>query len=283
MGMPRHGHGLLTVGEFSTLGRITVKALYVYDRLGLLRPRSVDPSSGYRLYGLNQLARLNRVLALKDLGFSLREVADLLEEDLPPAEMRGMLHLKQAEAEREISEARSRLARVAARLEQIEREDGAPVPNGEEVALKELAPTTVASVRATEPTPASLGRRIEEVVFLAAESGFATGGPPFVLFHHEGFRERDLDAEICAPVTPGAILNVSVFGGGRLRIRELAGSPTAAGIVYQGPYGALVGSYAALGNWIVANGYKATGLARETYLRGGEDPVTEIQYPVEQA
>ena len=277
MGTRRHEQDLLTVGEFSALGRVTVKALYLYDRLGLLPPRRVGPSSGYRLYGFDQLPRLNRILALKDLGFSLDEVSTLLEAT-SPAEMRGMLRLKRTEAERELAQARGRLARVEARLSQIEREGGPPAYD---VALKELAPTTVASVRGMEPTAGSLGRRIEEVAFLVAKSGFAVGRPPSTLFHHEGFRDRALDVEVAVPVRSGAALDIPVFGGGRLRVRELKGFPTAACLVYRGPYGSLIEPYAAVGAWIVANGYAPTGPARETYLRGGEDPVPEIQYPVD--
>ena len=280
--MRRDGRGLLRVGEFSSLGRVTVKTLYLYDRLGLLRPASVDPQSGYRLYSLDQLPRLNRVLALKDLGFSLDEVARLLEEDPSPAEMRGMLRLKRAESEREVAQARGRLARVEARLRQIEREDAPPAYD---VALKAVGPATVAAARRVEPTIASMVGRIAEVVGSVRDSGAAAVGPTFTLFYHayeEGFRERDLDVEVAVPVGPGTVLDVPMPGG-RLRVRQLEGSPSTACLVYRGPYEFLVEPYAGIGSWIAANGYRAAGPAREIYLRGGEDPVTEIQYPVEEA
>ena len=103
---------MLRISEFSRLGRVTVKALHLYGRLGLLEPAWVDPESSYRLYTLDQLRRLNRILALKDLGFSLGEIGGLLEEDPSAAELWGMLRLKQAELERQSREGRERLARV---------------------------------------------------------------------------------------------------------------------------------------------------------------------------
>jgi len=48
----------------------------------LLKPSALDPDTGYRYYALDQLPRLNRILALKDLGFPLDEIAHLLDTDL---------------------------------------------------------------------------------------------------------------------------------------------------------------------------------------------------------
>ena len=70
---------MLTIGDFARHGRVSVRMLRHYDAIGLLRPAHVDPRSGYRFYSADQLARLNRVIALKDLGFTLAEIRELLE------------------------------------------------------------------------------------------------------------------------------------------------------------------------------------------------------------
>ena len=57
------------IGEFSKICRVPVSALRYYSDLGLLPPVSIDPASGYRYYEVAQLPRLNRILALNDLGF----------------------------------------------------------------------------------------------------------------------------------------------------------------------------------------------------------------------
>ncbi len=87
---------MLKIGEFSRLAQVSVKALRLYDRLGLIRPAYVDRFTSYRYYGLEQLPRLHRLLALKDLGFSLEEIGRLLQEEVPVAELCGMLRLHQA-------------------------------------------------------------------------------------------------------------------------------------------------------------------------------------------
>jgi hypothetical protein len=66
---------MFTIGEFARHGRVSVRMLRHYDAIGLLRPACVDPGSGYRFYQASQLAELNRVIALKDLGFTLPQVA----------------------------------------------------------------------------------------------------------------------------------------------------------------------------------------------------------------
>ena len=85
----------LKIGNFARVGQVSVQTLRHYDDLGLLKPMEVDSLSGYRYYVLDQLPRLNRILALKDLGFSLEQVAHMLEDDLSPAVLRDLLRIKQ--------------------------------------------------------------------------------------------------------------------------------------------------------------------------------------------
>jgi DNA-binding transcriptional MerR regulator len=273
---------VLRISEFSRLSQVTVKALHLYDRLGLLEPARVDSSTGYRLYTLDQLPRLNRILALKDLGFSLGEIRGLLDEDVSPGELRGMLRLKRAELERQVAEGRERLARVEARLRQIEREGAPPAYD---VAVKSVEPMAVASARALQPTHGDFIRFSYEVPALVRRSGIRSTGPTLAIFHNEdeGFLERDFDVEVAVPVPSGTRLDIPASGGGRVRVRELERLPRVAYTVWRG-VDPLIEAYAAIGSWIADNGYRVPGPSRELYLRGAEtgDPVFEIQYPVEE-
>src|SRR5512146_2568697 len=78
---------MIRIGDFSKLSRVSVKTLRFYDEMGLLKPIEVDRFTGYRLYEANQLPRLYRILALKDLGFSLEEIGRLLAGDLSTEQM----------------------------------------------------------------------------------------------------------------------------------------------------------------------------------------------------
>ncbi|HEY4723320.1 MAG TPA: helix-turn-helix domain-containing protein, partial [Anaerolineae bacterium] len=90
---------MFKIGDFSKLSQVSVKTLRYYDEIGLLRPGEIDRFTGYRYYSADQLHRLNRILALKDLGLTLEQIDQLLNGDLSAADIRGMLKLKRAEIE----------------------------------------------------------------------------------------------------------------------------------------------------------------------------------------
>ena len=119
---PIVGQVMFTIGEFATIGRVSVRMLRHYDALGLLTPARVDPDSGYRSYDAGQLRRLNRLVALKDLGFTLDQVGQILADDVGADELRGMMRMRRAELAEQIASDRSRLSRVEARLRIIEGE-----------------------------------------------------------------------------------------------------------------------------------------------------------------
>ena len=134
---------MFSIGEFARHGRVSVRMLRHYDAIGLIRPACVDVATGYRFYEASQLDELNRVIALKDLGFTLQQVQAILEEKVSAAELRGMLKLRRAEIQATIDAETTRLARVEARLMTIE--DGARVP-ADGVVIKRLAPVRVAEL-----------------------------------------------------------------------------------------------------------------------------------------
>src|SRR4051812_47525550 len=116
---------MLTIGEFAGLGQVSPRMLRHYDDLGLLRPERVDPETGYRLYGINQLGRLHRLLALRDLGFTLEQISGLLD-DASVEQLRGMLRLRQVQMEQTVADEQGRLLRIEAHLRSLERNDIMP-------------------------------------------------------------------------------------------------------------------------------------------------------------
>src|SRR5437868_10010490 len=113
---------MFKIGDFSRLSLVSVKALRYYDELGLLKPARVDESTGYRYYAASQLTRLNRILAMKDMGLSLEQIALLLDQELTPDQIRGMLRLKQVELRQQLVEGQARLVRIEAWLQAFEQE-----------------------------------------------------------------------------------------------------------------------------------------------------------------
>ena len=95
---------MLRFGHFAGHGRVSVRMLRHYDAIGLLRPAHEDPTTGYRSYDARQLSRLNRIVALKDPGFTLQQVRSVLDDEVGVEELRGMLRLRRAELLAEVSD-----------------------------------------------------------------------------------------------------------------------------------------------------------------------------------
>lgn len=269
---------MFRIGEFSKLSQVTVKALRYYDEIGLLKPAKVDPFTGYRYYSADQLPRLNRILALKDLGLSLAQISRLLDGDLPPAQIRGMLRMKQTELQQRLEEEQARLVRVEWRLRQIEQEE---TMTTEEVVLKKIPAITAASVRDIIPTYSDINRLYSEIFAHLGQHGVRPAGPPLAIYHDQEYRERDADVEAAVPV------NGEMPEGDRVKIRQLPSITEMACIVHQGGYDTIGEAYNRLMAWIEANGYRICGPNREVYVQGpepGRDPstyVTEVRFPVE--
>ncbi|GEM33360.1 hypothetical protein NN3_43670 [Nocardia neocaledoniensis NBRC 108232] len=132
---------MFSIGDFARHGQVSVRMLRHYDAVGLLRPARVDPATGYRFYTAAQLARLNRLVALKELGFTLEQVGRMLDPGPGPAELRGMLTLRRAELAQRIAADNARLTDVEARLRIIEKEGVMPE---QDVVLKSVAAVRVA-------------------------------------------------------------------------------------------------------------------------------------------
>ncbi len=272
---------MFKIGDFSKLSQVSVRTLRYYEEVGLLKPVEVDRFTGYRYYAIDQLPRLNRILVLKDLGFSLEQIAQMLNEGLPPAQLRGMLRMKQAEIQQQVDEERARLARVEARLRQIEQEGKMPTY---EVVIKKVEPQMVASVRETIPTPQDIGHMFEKLFTYLGQRGVQPLGAPGAIWHDMEHPEKEWDAEVIVPI------GQALPDGGGVKAIQLPAVTTMASTVHQGSYEGFPQAYAALMGWIEGNGFRIAGPMRETYLRGPSpdqpDPatyVTEIQVPVEKA
>ena len=74
---------MLKIGEFSRLSQVTVKTLHHYDDLGLLRPAHIDQETGYRYYTVEQLPRIHRIMAIKELGLSLEQIGLMVLREEP--------------------------------------------------------------------------------------------------------------------------------------------------------------------------------------------------------
>jgi predicted transcriptional regulator YdeE/DNA-binding transcriptional MerR regulator len=285
---------MIKIGDFSKLAHVSIKTLHHYDDLGLLKPAHIDRFSGYRYYTLDQLAALNRILALKDLGFALDQVAQLLGEDLSTAEMRGMLRLKQMELAERLEAEEARLARVEMRLRQLEVDGSLPET---EIAIKEVPAQTVllaqvvaASEEAIFPARQSLHALLQNHLAMARLKPVT---PWFSLLEDLPYEETDLELTLAVGVDLRSGQRAGDWQGTPVRLQELGTVPNMASVVHTNDYATLSQAYTSLFGWTQANGYQVAGPFREIYLPEtgvSADPVSalqaglfEVQCPVERA
>ncbi|MEZ4767132.1 MAG: GyrI-like domain-containing protein [Caldilineales bacterium] len=217
-----------------------------------------DRFTGYRYYSAGQLPDLYQILSLKDLGLSLEQIRTLLGQGVPPAELRGMLRLKQAEIQKTVDDEQGRLARITARIQQLDQEETMPAY---EVVIKEVPAMRVAGLRDTVADYGSQGPLWDELMGYVFGKGGRPAGPCLTVYFDEEYKESDVDLEVVQPIEG------SLTSGGRVQIYDLPGADTMASTVHTGPYSQFTDAYAALMQWISANGYRITGPNREIYLR----------------
>jgi len=274
---------MFKISHFSRLGQVPTSVLRYYDTLGLLQPAQVDPATGYRFYTAEQLPRLHRILALKDLGLSLEQIKVILDDALSTEEVRGMLRLKQAELHQRVAEEQARLGRVAARISQLEQAERRPA---QDVVLKSLPAQSVLAVRAVVARPEGVADLLTEAFGALLPLGVQPVGQPLVVFHDEEFRETDLDVELAIPVGAAATHAIALPHHRSLSPCALAAVGQAACTLHHGTFAEIAESYTALGHWIASSGYAIAGPPREVYLTAPADDgrsLTEIQYPVQRA
>ena len=269
---------MLRIGEFSRIGQVSVKTLRYYDTVELLKPTEVDPATGYRYYSFDMLPKLNRILALKELGLSLEQIKQLLEDDLSAEQLRGMLKLKQVEIQRQMADEKEKLARVEARLKMIEQENIMP---DYDVVIKKVEPISVVSVRDVIPTYPEQGHLWEELESFLTQREIKPEGACFTIYYSD---PPDVDTEVCEPVS------IPIQEDQKIKQHMLPRIEMMATVVHKGPFITIGEAYTAILKWIEANDYRIIGPTREVYLRPAvngsqtdSETVTEIQFPVEKA
>jgi DNA-binding transcriptional MerR regulator len=271
---------MLNIGEFARLGQVSPRMLRHYDELGLLPPERVDPDSGYRFYSVHQLGRLHRIVALRDIGFSLEQIGQILTQDISVDELRGMLRLRRAQIEHAVGEERDRLRRVEAHLRALEWRD---IVELQDVVIKQTEPVRVAQASASGLTHADIGaafgRLIPEVIAHLEAAG-AKPGISVGVYEDDGGAVPEGELVLHAGFVIG---DQAVPGSETVRVVDLPPIEVAAA-VYRGGDEGIMAAWEALVRWIDGSGYTLVGDCRELYHEWHDDDpsanVMELQQPI---
>ena len=269
---------MLKIGEFSKLSRISVRMLRHYGEKGLLLPAYIDPETGYRRYEERQLLTAGRIAALREMGFSLAAIRDLLAETDAEQTLRR-LRTRRQELEAELDEVQCRLQLLDSALGNLEK--GGTDMN---ITVKTIPSRYAATLRMTLPTYAdeSMGweilmRETEPLALIPDDPCLCCA-----VFHDEEFKESDVDVELQKTVK-GSYPDTE-------HVRFVSLPPiTVASAVLSGPYDGLDDAMRRTALWVEENGYLFDGPSFCIYHispHETDDPaqfVTEICYPVRRA
>jgi DNA-binding transcriptional MerR regulator len=274
---------MFRIGEFAQIAQVSGRQLRFYDQLGLLRPVHTDAQTGYRYYSARQLPRLNRILALKELGLTLEQIGPLLENEISASELRGMLIIKRAQVEQSLKEEQARLRHIESRIAQIDTQ-GTIIDY--DVVLKSVPAVPFLSLRSSF---AGMDEVVEMICTIADE-GAKKIGPTvrdklIVIARSEQASDK-LDLEVGFSLTRPPKAPVRLAGNHVLQASELTEVPAMATIVRSGTDAKSHTSFGAIGTWIEANHYTIAGPCREVFLEPITGPadfetaLVEIQFPV---
>jgi len=276
---------MFRIGEFSRIARVSARLLRFYDEIGLLTPAHADPQTGYRHYTVTQLAQLNRILVLKDLGFDLDQVQEILRSQVSSAELRHMLLLRRNDVEQSLAVESQRLHAIEMRIAQLESEGAMAF---DDVVVRAEPRRRFLSLRRTVPSFGAARELIRELRTHARSLVPKGRSSPtlIAIAHSPQFEQDEIDVEFGYALEDG--LDVGLPNGSALTLRELESIERMAVCVRVGlpEHAHLV--TAKIGCFVAANGDQLAGPSREVFLQPPDlermhEAVVEMQFPIQAA
>jgi DNA-binding transcriptional MerR regulator/effector-binding domain-containing protein len=268
---------LFSIGEFSRITGLTVKALRFYHDEGLLAPVHIDLQSGYRYYGAHQAETARAVRLLRDLEFPVKEIREILAARGDDEQVTAALERQKAALETKIKEHKKAVRALQEFIDAEERQGAIMANVVSEVQEKDVPAVLVAGIR-MKGKYSEVGPLFGK---LCRGAGGAAAGPPMTLYYDMEYKESDADFEACVPLKK----KKDVAGA---NVRELCGGKCVS-LIHKGSYEELHGSYERIMKYLKEKGYKVVAPPREIYLKGPgmifrgnpKNYLTEIQFLVE--
>jgi len=275
---------MFRIGEFSRIARVSMRLLRYYDELDLLRPAHTASSNGYRYYAAAQLADLNRILVLRDLGLSLEQIARVLQDGISSDELRGMLLRRRAEVEQNQAELAMRLRFLESRIASLDTQDQ---DEPDDVIIRAEPERIYLSMRARLSSFSSalaLGLELQRGV--PQHIGRAALGPFIVVSHAPQWEPDDLDLELGFALEAEPKRLPVLNDQTKLEIGTLPAHIKVATCVRLGSPVHAHQSTGRVGRYLEATGYRLAGPNREIFLQPPRDgeietAVVEMVFPIE--
>ena len=268
---------MLKIGEFSKLSRVSVRMLRYYDEIGLLKPAETDRFTDYRYYREDQLPIMCRITSLKDMGFSLADIAKILGIYDEREALEGYFSARQRELEEISLDTARKLALLDAARERLRKEQTMSY----DITLKTIPERYAATVQMTIPRYEDEGMVWSTLVSETCRMNLAEADPCLCAVTFLDGEYKETDVEVLAWKTVKGVYPDTEH----VKFRTLP-EVTVASCIFRGSYAQITNVYAAVIGWIEANGYETDGPMFNIYhispheTKNPDEFVTEACYPI---
>ncbi|AFA47080.1 MerR family transcriptional regulator [Acetobacterium woodii] len=271
---------MFKIGEFSKLTQVSIRMLRYYDETALLKPTRIDPDTSYRFYSLAQIPVLQKIIFLRDLGYTVAEIKVALEHwsgDFITEQLRN----KQTEVRRSLELEQEKLKKIERAMASIQKDK---IDIRYDFTIKRLPSYPVISLRRVIPDYFGEGILWQELTELISQTkiDLPTKEQCFAIYHDTEFKEKDVDVEVCI------VVNNQKHGSKCLAFREIKAVERMACTMVYGPYQNISGVFQSFAYWLTQNAdFKMIGKNRQICHRGPwnetnpEHYLTEIQIELE--
>lgn len=271
---------MLNIGDFSKLTHVSVRMLRYYDEHGLLKPDRTDKYTGYRIYSVNQLPKLQKIVMLRDLNFSVAEIAEILNnwsDDF----LIERFQKKIQETEQSILSEQRLINKIKTAIGDTCKKQ---IDVHYNVTIKTIPSCNIVSLRRKVPSYFSEGELWDELIQFVLREHIEIenrGYQNVTIYHDQEHMESDIDIEVACIVKKAGIDKDGFI------FRELKSVDNMACMMVYGPYDNLPGAYRDFIYWLDEHSqYEIDGLNRQVVVVGRTDTpdpngyLTEIQIPV---
>jgi effector-binding domain-containing protein len=271
---------MFTIGEFSKITGLTVKALRLYHEKGIIKPHLVDEQTGYRYYNHKDAEKARAVRLLKGMMLGLDEIAEILKDCSDDADAVDMLERHRIRLEGRIGELKKARRYIDSIINSERKAIAMTQDKTSEIVEKNVPSIRIAGIR----WKGRYGDSGKYIGRIAKHLYRYLTGKPFNMYYDEGYKDEDADIETCFPVRE----DKEIRAPDDISIRTLQGGKVVS-IVHKGPYDQLGRSYEKISSYLKQKNYCVAAPPREIYVKGPgmifkgnpKNYLTEIQFPVE--
>ncbi len=247
---------MFTIGEFSRITQLSVKALRLYHDQGLLTPVKIDADSGYRYYDEKSIQHAEVIKFLKSLDLSLEAIHDIITRHTQDADILEYIQAHQLKIEEQIKKYKEINISLTQFITYAKEENMDKHVSAFEIEEKQSETQLIASIRYLGRYDA-IGSYLGKI---ARKFARVMCGKPFNLYWDTEFKDEGADIETCIPIRKGTSTD-------DITVRELTGGPCVS-LIHKGPYTTIGKTYARITAYVNEHGYTVTLPTREIYLKG---------------